>query len=355
MRYYKMVLANLAGQVYVPTASGGFTLTAPGANVSSFTSHLPTTSGSLQYNPGSLNVEFDCQIVGHALIQAQARVAVHGVGLAMIGQASNFNFIPGVGPTTTCALYGGMQQGIAGPSGLANPAQAGLLFQGNVFQGFGNWQGTNQSIELLINNSPVTPPGGISWSWTPGQPLAGALFNALTQAFPTYKVTITIANGLAPIGLQQGCYQGLTPFAAYLNEYTQPLGVALGLPGYAGVNIVTLGQTISVTDGTSPPRTIQLNFQDLVGQPTWIDIGSVNFKTVLRADIGVGDNIVFPAGVISPYALTSPNAAVPGAPSRSKTAFAGPFTVLEMHHFANYRQADADSWVTSFNATTVLT
>jgi hypothetical protein len=64
----------------------------------------------------------------------------------------------------------------------------------------------------------------------------------------------------------------------------------------------------------------------------------------------VGDQIVLPTGVGPPYALTTPNAALPNAPARAKSGFQGKYIVIEVHHFANFRQADADSWTTSFVA-----
>jgi hypothetical protein len=39
------------------------------------------------------------------------------------------------------------------------------------------------------------------------------------------------------------------------------------------------------------------------------------------------------------------------SPARSKTVFQGAFKITSVHHFANFRQADADSWTTAFVAT----
>jgi hypothetical protein len=84
-------------------------------------------------------------------------------------------------------------------------------------------------------------------------------------------------------------------------------------------------------------------------QPTWIEPFGVSFKCVLRADIQVGYQVKFPLGVQTPYALASPKAAFPGSPASYKSAFQGTFLVLD-HHFANFRQADPESWATAFRA-----
>jgi len=199
VRYYKLLITNAAGQVYVPKSAGAFSLVAPGAGVSSFASRLPTVSGGLQYNPGSLQIEFNVQVTTYAAFQANALISVSGVGLKMIGQAANFNVGADGVAKVFVTLYAGMQQGIAGRSGLANPQQAGVILQGPVFQGFGNWQGVNQTLELLVLPGPVDPPTGINWDWPPGTSLNAALFTALRQAFPTYQVNINIVRRLAAL------------------------------------------------------------------------------------------------------------------------------------------------------------
>jgi hypothetical protein len=116
-----------------------------------------------------------------------------------------------------------------------------------------------------------------------------------------------------------------------------------------------VGNTISVYDGQgpTPAKVVPLAFQDLIGQPTWISASQVSFKTVLRSDIGLGMQVKFPQGIVAPYALTSASAATPNAPVSSKTAFQGNFVVTEIHHFACFRQADAESWNTTYTASVV--
>ena len=356
MRFYRLILTNPKGQVFVPNAAGGFDLKAPGANVWTFSSHLPTNTGGLQYNPGGLNVAFDFQSGRYAFLQqVSALISISGVGLQMIGQSTILNPVtatrtPGAG----VVLYAGMQQGVAGAYGLANPAQAGVILHGQVYQSWGNWQGVNQTLEMFVLNGPVNPPQGIAWLWAQGQPLEGALFNALRAAYPTYQPNIKITPGLKSLNDQGGCYRDLTAFGGYLASYTQPLGKALGKDPYGGVQITAVGQTIYVYDDTVTPENsnaaTQLNFQDLVGQPTWIGVATVNFKTVLRSDLRPGSRVIFPRGIIAPYATTTPEAAIPNAPSRKSSVFQGEFSILNVHHFANYRQPDGDSWVTTFDA-----
>jgi hypothetical protein len=110
-----------------------------------------------------------------------------------------------------------------------------------------------------------------------------------------------------------------------------------------------------VSDITQPLKVTPLKFEDLIGQPTWIGTPDgkqsgfwINFKTVLRGDISVGDQVVLPDGIIPPYALITPGAAFPNAPDKSKLIHTGTWYVMQVHHFANFRQPDADSWTTAF-------
>lgn len=335
MRYYDLKLSNTSGQVYAPDINGGFTL-----------GNAPTTFTSFPggfNDPGALDVEFDLPVYAFHTPQGSAIIRVWGIGLGMISQAANLN-------GSNFVLSAGMQQGLP----LANPAQAGVIAQGTIFQAFGNWTGVDQTLDLICYPGGLNPAAGIFFSWSPGTPLSAALQTSLTQAFPGYTPAISISSNLQPPknAPQNGWYESLTQFAQYIQEITQPLGEQVtGNPSYPGVQILIDGTTINVIDGTLPPsRTVNLAFQDLIGQPTWIGPATVSFKTVLRADIDIGHYTVFPPGVIGPYAITTPGAAIPNAPARSKSIFQGSFTVTEIHHYARFRQPDAQSWNTTFTA-----
>jgi hypothetical protein len=340
MRYYSLSLTDPAtGFLWSQDPNSGKLLKAAASGSPSAATFTSFVNG--RTIPGALNVEFSLPVTVQHTPQGNALIRVWGVGLQAIGQQAQLagqNFV----------LNAGMQKGLP----LANPAQQGLLAQGRIFQAFGNWQGVDQTLDLICLPGPPAPSGGISFSWKPGTPLAAALYSALTQAFaPGYSVTVNITPNLQPRSLASGCYKSLPAFAQALQQYTQPLGAALpGGANYPGVVISVSGNRIAVADGSVVQKTVSLAFQDFIGQPTWISALEVTFKTILRADINVIDNVTFPAGIIPPYALTTPEAAIPNAPSRSVSAFQGKFQVREVHHYANFRQPDPDSWNTTFTA-----
>lgn len=336
MRYYNIVLTDPAsGLIWQPTSTGdGFT---KGKGPSTFTSFVNGKT-----IPGALNIEFDFPVVPFNTPQGQQYVRIWGVGLGMLGQAANLN-------GANLNLSAGMQKGLP----LANPAQAGLILQGTVFQAFGNWEGTNQSIDLICNPGAAFA-SNIFFNWDAGIPLASAIYQTLSQSFPTYQTNVNISGSLVLSNTEPGHYDNLSQFASYLNELTQEVGSGTFGLNYPGVQITVIGNTIYVYDGTGVEKNTNIVFQDLIGQPTWIGSAKVSFKTVLRSDIAVGSEITFPQGIQAPYALTSQAAAMPNAPASSKTAFQGTFTIIEAHHFANFRQADAASWTTAYVATPSL-
>ncbi len=236
---------------------------------------------------------------------------------------------------------------------LANPAQAGIILQGQIYQAFGNWEGVNQTLDLICYAGAAGTDKNIVFDWALGSLMSGAIEASLTAAFgAAYSVKMNMSPDITATFHQYGHYDTLQQFADAMQQISTDLGASIYGVTYQGVSIFVNGTTIYVSDdqGASTPKVIQLAFQDLIGQPTWIDSLTVNFKTVLRADIQLDAQVQFPPGVSAPYALTAPSAAAPNAPVSSRTAFQGTFSVREAHHFANSRQADPESWATAYNA-----
>lgn len=341
MRYYDLKITNpTSGAVWQPSTKSLGLIQAQGG--STFTSFV-----NGQTLPGALNVEFDIPVYPFAQPQGNAILRVWGVGLPMIGQAAQLAF-------QNFSLSAGMQKGLP----LANPAQAGVIAQGQIFQSFGNWQGVNQTLDMILYPGCAASGQDIHFSWTKNTPLGSAISSTLSAAFPSYTVKVNVSNNLLSDTTQAGHYTTLAEFADHVLQISQQIGQPIFNTKsytYPGVNISVNGNTLYVSDGqgAAAEKLVELAFQDLIGQPTWIDPLTVTFKTTLRADIAVGNLVKFPLGVQAPYALTSAAAAAPNAPASSKTAFQGTFSVIEAHHYANFRQPDAESWNTTYSAVAV--
>lgn len=349
MRSYELILTDPAsGQIYQPTSTGnGFTKGKSGAT---FTSH---PGGVIDRN--ALNIEFECLVYPFHTPQGGTLIRVWGVGIGMINQATDLNPDADSGKLgANIKLSAGMQKGLPLATAAYKAGQTGLILQGTVLQAFGNWQGVDQTLEIIVNPSGTAPDSGFCFYWKAGTSLSDSLASVLTQAMPGYTQKISISPNLTLPHDEAGSYENLQQFAGFLQEMTQSDGAKIYGEQYSGVQIAIVGQQIRAFDNSVASTAKQLAFTDLIGQPTWIDPATISFKTVLRADYAVGDSVQFPTvGLSSPYVLTSPSAALPNVPARSKAIFQGSFTIIEVHHYCNFRQADADSFATGFAAVPV--
>ena len=106
------------------------------------------------------------------------------------------------------------------------------------------------------------------------------------------------------------------------------------------------GMNIIVGDGTSPTAAPIINFQDLVGQPIWTGVNTIQFKTVMRGDIKPQSTVTLPTTLGS---ISAASGAEAGQASASNT-IQGSFMVTSERHVGNFRQPDWASWVTVFDA-----
>jgi hypothetical protein len=117
---------------------------------------------------------------------------------------------------------------------------------------------------------------------------------------------------------------------------------------------------INVFDGTVVSGAIELKFEDLIGQPTWIDAQRIQIKTVMRADISAGTPggnlmVTLPKGIL----MASTRGAVLGfysggtgtlIQSGDVLTFQGAFPVESVRHVGKFRQPTGESWVTIITA-----
>ena len=337
MRYYDLTLSTPDGQIWQPNPSGlGFIKSATGTT---FSALKINGNGQQVFNANALEIYFDFPVVPFNTPQGQAIIRIAGVGIGMIGSAANLN-------GSNFSLQAGMWKGMP----LAKPQQRGLIAQGQIFQAFGNWQGTSQTLELICYPGAAAPVE-IPFNWPKGTPLAPAIVASLYAAFPKYpKPDIAISPNLVAPMDQKSIYLSFVDFTDAIHSMSLPLGAALYGKKYSGVQIALKGRVFKVRDGTVLSDAIQLAFEDLIGQPTWIEPAKINFKCTLRADLDIFDQVKFPIGAVQPYVLTASSAAGANVPAADKTTFQNSFLITSVHHYAASRQPDYDSWATAFEA-----
>ena len=329
MRYYAIKLRNPdTGAVVTFSDTQGKFVDTPGA-LATWTSH----DASGNFMPNSLDVELDIPALPFGASQGGLAVRVWGVGLPALAQS---NDLAGY----NIEIDGGMKV----PFQLNSAAAAGVLAVGQVFQGYGNWEGVAQHLDLVVFSEAADPDldAAIAFSWPQNQDLGTAITNALVGAFPSFTVQGQVQR-LVQDHDESGYYTDLKAFAEYILEITES-------GTYTGINIRAVGDVFYIYDNSTQTKALQLQFQDLIGQPTWLSPSTIAFATVMRADIQLGQAVQFPTAIYPPYALTTPAAAVPNAPSSNRSAFQGQFNIIEVHHYGHFREPDAQSWRTEYVA-----
>lgn len=325
MRYYDLILSKDDGTVLKRYTSRR----ADGSNDAS-----------------ALKVEFDIPEYAYGIPAGGAHIKVSGVNFSDIQQASDFatsNSTPGNPRGANITFMGGMGKGLP----LANPAQAGLLLAGQVQQCWGNWQGRETSLELVSFAKPFTrrQPANLSFNWQKGQALQDAVTATLTTGYPGAVISGGLTSTLVNTEDQPGFYQTLEQFSSYVLAASQAI---IKTDGYIGAQIHATPAGFELFDGSTlkPPKAI--SFLDLIGQPTWLDVATLQVRLVLRADLSVSDLIKLPAGT---NAVNTQNNY---AQNRNRGAFQGTFMVKNIRHLGDSRQPSADSWVTVIECITQL-
>jgi hypothetical protein len=303
-----------------------------------------------EHNPASLQVEFNlAQYTGHNAGDITSYVRIVGLPLSDLGQARQYT-------RKNVIISGGMSKGLP----LANPAQRGPLIKGNVFQSFGNWRGTEQSLDMFIapgfatKETKISPQGRIeqpqdwTFTWKKDQKLGDMLQAVLGHIMPGVTAKIQVSDDrTAPMDMP-GQYQTFAQFSQWLNYNTRgkfgddDSGVSLAFDG----NVVVAFETKPSL--AKPERTRDIAAIDLIGQPMWMGWGTVQVTTVLRGDLDIADAIKLPKDFISEVKLAPVfpnNAGVMRAPD-SINFGGGTFMITRLQHFGNFRQPDATAWTT---------
>jgi hypothetical protein len=330
VRYYKISLFNQQGQLWHP----------PG-DADGPASYYSWNNGNI---PGARLVELDLPVYDFSNPTGGASLRIWGVSQSEIAQAQNFAQPDFTGQPYTITVEGGMQAGLP----LANPSQNGLLVSGQVFQSFGNNVGLNKTLDIVITpgTGSITQPKNISITVPKGTALQDLIQQVITQAFPTYKAQININPNLQVTEEASFALGTMTQFATWIKN------LSVGINGnnastYQGVRIAVKNNLFIVYDGTTSGSPKSINFQDLVGQPTWIQPLLIQSKFIMRADLSVADFIKLPPGLVT----TTQTGAVPAGTGISQSlAFQGSFQIQSERHIGNSRSPDGEQWVTVVEA-----
>lgn len=326
MKYYRLEITD---------KDGNTPLDAAGNSIGPFDSSLTPGAG--------LHIEFDALITGYDVVSSGTQIALYGVPVTMLRESAQ---LAGCQIELTAGFTAGLP--------LANPLQAGPIISGQIYNPFANWMGTHQSLNFIVNPSPLLNDKGQATSITmdgkKGEKLSDVLTRALATAYPGFTLEITISDLLVLAEDGVGVYNRLTQLAATLRSQSFSI---INRDDYTGVQMVMQNRTIRVFDSTpGDAGGIQILPQELIGQPTWIGPVSVSFKCPLRADLRCGDMVELPQNIISgPGALLAVNSDRSYSSLRTQVNFTGAFLITSVRHVGEYLNPDnSNSWVTIYEA-----
>lgn len=309
MRYYEIVIS-------------------PSQKTSNFT---PITFSSLyngQDNYAALQITLDIFQAPFHSPAGNAVVEIFGIDYNVLKRNLTFANI---------SIKVGMTKGL--PLIKQNTTQ---IISGTILENFGNWQGTHVSLFLVIAPQIFDPLAtqNITFSWQKGKTLTDAVTSTLINS---YKVSVT--GGYSPnlvfpetLNLQ---FTNLISFGTQINVLSKAI---ITDPNYIGATIIPSPSGFILNDGTLPQTQsivhTDIRYEDIIGNVTWLNYSTLQMKIVMRGDINIGDYVNIPKGVpilntVSSYAQV-----------RNNMSFTGNFYVSQVRHVGNFRQADANSWVT---------
>lgn len=313
-------------------------------------------------DPGALNVVFDFPVVPYSTVRGTSMIEIWGIPLKSISFATNLN-------SKNISISAGFKPGLPLAT-QASAYQEGPIVSGFILQAYGNWIGNNMTLNMMVSagQSPATirttttaqqqvqaanstgaspmgspqSPANFNFNMPVGMNMETAIRNTLNAALPNFTRSINIRDIVAS-GPRSFVARSITEFSQKLKQLSQQIVGG----DYRGIEIAPpIGTAIVVYDGRGPtePKTINIAFNDLIGQPTWIAPFMIQFKCPMRADLQVGYRVTLPKGFFGIQPGSATRVSEDGY--RAQSVQQGTFTINELRHVGNFRQPDANSWCT---------
>jgi len=284
-------------------------------------------------DPGALQIEYDALVLPYGTPAGASTITLHGISLQDLTQSQQFAGM-------TLELKAGMRAGLP----LANPAQAGTILKGEVFQCFGNWEGLDQTLDFVVIPGGYTTsnPGNFLLDWAAGMQLVDALKQTFSVAYPGMPISINTDGDFVQNHDEPHICDTLDELAQIVGDLTEGIfdnRVSIGIQA---------GKIVVYDQNYSPPP-IQLVFTDFVGQPTWIAVNTIQIKMVARADLQMGASVRMPQGFQNLPGFVSASQASFPSTIKYKTAFQNDFFIQELRQVGNFRSPDATQWATIAN------
>ena len=191
----------------------------------------------------------------------------------------------------------------------------------------------------------LSAPLNLIHNLMPNMSLRSAIQQTLSKAFPQGKVNMLISGALKLPYQDAGMYQNMPQYANYIKNLSHSL---LGTKGYQGVNMTSHDNTINVWDGTQASGIVNIDFLDLIGQPTWLSLQKIQIKCIMRGDIHPPNRVTLPPGIL---ATLTPDAIIGATSSQQRTnlTLSGSGIVAKAVHIGDFRNPDGVGWSSTYD------
>ena len=330
MRKYKLVVSR-KGQTYTEVTTGSSTHGTDQAKTGLLYSSFDDKGND---NPAALDIVFDITVAGADLAMPGSYVEVFGVSIDTVKTIRKYQ--GGV-----LSLYAGFSKGFP----LAKPDQYGLIARGTIVQAYGNWTGTSQSVVFMLMAAGVD--GEVPFVWNEGAKLSTAIKSALKLSYGRYTfINKLSADPVATVD-EASHSENIFTFGEYLKRMTLGMGYA---KAYGGISITAIGDSIYVYDAPQSAKPINIDFNDMQGQPVYFGYAGNSTTQVMlnmRKDFTVFSEYTFPTQVSAGYSFISPANTV--TLTKDSSLIKGTYVANSVRHFGHFRDPRGESWVTIVN------
>jgi hypothetical protein len=256
-----------------------------------------------QMDPGAPLVEFDITVGPQDQSGTAGFINVWGQPVSLIKASQSFY-------GKKYSLSVGMGPGL--PFATAQSSQAGQILgtAATITSVMSSFEGLTQYVGFGLGGTPESkqtpppftasnqaPPRNIVLNWRQGTPLSQALKQTLQTAYPEMKSTVSVSPQLVAPQDNIGFYESMSSLNSAIRAASRAI-LGPNLSQYGGVSIVMANGKIDAHDQTQSSSSKQLQFTDLIGQPTFIQRNTIQVKTVMRGDLSIGNQITLPSNVI---------------------------------------------------------
>lgn len=290
-----------------------------------------------QYDPKALDIEFDVTLQAMSLMTgAAAHVRVMGVEFERLRDAWTFTTTASGLPFWQLSLSAGLIGGLPLSGFQSKSGPPGKILVGQVASSFGNWTGTEMELDFVVAAEPAVDDGAnLTFDWEKDIPFSEAIETSLERAYPGFKIQLKLSNGdqKSPVP-RKNTYRNLQALAYQVNRWN-------------GVEIYRLANRIVVTDRKAASKAIPLDYQDLIGQPTFTGTPfHMTIKTSLRTDIFPTDRVTLPREFTTEPGLITAIPALEKYTQRNRITFKGTFLVVAVRHIGHFRGTAPFDWIT---------